>query len=194
MNAKIFFETKLRELSQCKIVLDTGGATPFQKDLAPYKEWFKNCDFRTLDVNADYHPDIVGDIHDMPIENESIDGVLCKAVLEHVQNPLQACQEIHRILKPGGRALFWVPFIYSYHCDRGFYKDYWRFTEDSVCYMLRDFSEVEVVKSKHYFEAILALLPIPRFLQSTFFSLGRLLDRIFHVKNQAGGFYAFAKK
>jgi SAM-dependent methyltransferase len=44
------------------------------------------------------------------LSNEIADTVILHHVLEHVENPPQMLREAHRILKPGGRALIFVPY------------------------------------------------------------------------------------
>ena len=46
-------------------------------------------------------------------------------VLEHVQNAEHAMAEIARVLRPGGRALITVPFLYPTH---EMPYDFWRYT------------------------------------------------------------------
>ncbi len=89
----------------------------------------------------DYNPDIIGDIHNLPFADNSIEAIVCLAVLEHVENPFKACAEIHRVLKPGGFCLITLPFLYYYHAEKGYYKDYWRFTKDAVELLFQDFSK-----------------------------------------------------
>ena len=45
----------------------------------------------------------------LPIEDSSVDLVICKDVLEHLIDPLFLTNEISRILKPGGHFLVHVP-------------------------------------------------------------------------------------
>jgi ubiquinone/menaquinone biosynthesis C-methylase UbiE len=47
----------------------------------------------------------VGDAANMPFQNESFDFLLCRAAFKNFSNPLGALREMHRVLKPGGRAL-----------------------------------------------------------------------------------------
>lgn len=47
----------------------------------------------------------------LPFNNESFDYVTCLDVLEHLILSDHAMEEIHRVLKPGGRCLFSVPNI-----------------------------------------------------------------------------------
>lgn len=46
-----------------------------------------------------------GDAHDLPFEDGSFDIAYCRYVLEHVAQPGTVLREMHRVLKPGERAL-----------------------------------------------------------------------------------------
>jgi SAM-dependent methyltransferase len=50
-----------------------------------------------------------------PFPDESFDGVLCSEVLEHIFAPEEFLGEIHRVLRPGGRLLLTVPFVWDEH-------------------------------------------------------------------------------
>jgi len=54
------------------------------------------------------HCFVVGSAHDLPFENGSIDVVFGMAILHHLDLQLVA-REVHRVLKPGGRAIFKEP-------------------------------------------------------------------------------------
>jgi ubiquinone/menaquinone biosynthesis C-methylase UbiE len=51
---------------------------------------------------------VVGSAHDTPFPNDSIDVVFGIAILHHLDLELVS-REVHRILKPGGRAIFQEP-------------------------------------------------------------------------------------
>ncbi|MDD5088318.1 MAG: methyltransferase domain-containing protein, partial [bacterium] len=51
------------------------------------------------------------DQDDLPFAAESFDYVTCLEVIEHLIFPEHALAEIHRVLKPGGRAAITVPNI-----------------------------------------------------------------------------------
>lgn len=51
---------------------------------------------------------LVGSARSLPIPDESVDVVVGIAVLHHLDLNL-AIQEVHRVLKPGGRAIFQEP-------------------------------------------------------------------------------------
>ena len=70
--------------------------------------------------------------------------LLCIAVLEHIENPFKATGELYRVLKPGGYCLVYVPFLYYYHAEQGYYGDYWRYTRDSLEHLFKPFSTIEI--------------------------------------------------
>lgn len=84
--------------------------------------------------------DVVGDIHDLPIDDDSFDCVVCTGTFEHIRNPWKATQELLRILKPGGIVYIDVPFMQAYHRDP---VDYWRFTVDGLRVLCEGFEELE---------------------------------------------------
>ena len=51
---------------------------------------------------------VQGSAHDLPIPDNAVDVVLGIAILHHLDLPL-AAREVHRVLKPGGRAVFQEP-------------------------------------------------------------------------------------
>lgn len=51
---------------------------------------------------------LVGSAHDLPFESNSMDVVFGIAILHHLDLELVA-KEVHRVLKPGGRAIFQEP-------------------------------------------------------------------------------------
>jgi SAM-dependent methyltransferase len=54
-----------------------------------------------------------GDAHELPMADDSVDGVTALEVLEHVEDPDRALTEIHRVLKPGGALCVAVPTSYT---------------------------------------------------------------------------------
>lgn len=59
--------------------------------------------------------DIYCDAAKLPIASGSADTVLLLDVLEHVADPGQVLFEVRRILRPGGKCLVHVPFLYPLH-------------------------------------------------------------------------------
>lgn len=80
----------------------------------------------TTNLNIGPFPnvDIVGDAHDLSYNDASLDAVYCTAVLEHLKEPVIAVQEMHRVLKPGGRVLSAIPFMQAYHGYPNHFQNY----------------------------------------------------------------------
>lgn len=73
---------------------------------------FKPDGYLTVDLNAQYNPDILADVTDLSlIQSETMDEVYASAILEHISWPLgyKALSEWIRILKPGGKLKISVP-------------------------------------------------------------------------------------
>jgi SAM-dependent methyltransferase len=61
---------------------------------------------------------ILGDVTKLPFGDGTVDAVVSANLLEHVPDDLAALREIHRVLKPGGRAAVIVPSgptLYDYY-------------------------------------------------------------------------------
>jgi arsenite methyltransferase len=54
--------------------------------------------------NVTFHE---GNASSIPVEDAGFDGALCIQVMEYVTDPAGALAEIHRALRPGGRAVIW---------------------------------------------------------------------------------------
>ena len=137
---KFFNEKMIKIFEEKKEVIDIGGGLRVIKEknnrYDSSREWLRpyieKVDYKVMDPVNTYHPDIVGDVHNIPLDDNSVDAIVCLAVLEHVENPIQAYKEMHRVLKPGGYVFIYVPFLYYYHAEKGYYGDFWRFTEDGL--------------------------------------------------------------
>lgn len=193
---KAFFESKIREIAKARSVLDVGGGERFQKDLERYRELFKNSQYRTLDVEPRYHPDIVASIYKIPVPDGSVGGIICKSVLEHLEEPERAVNEMRRILESRGKILVYAPFIYPYHARPGVYQDYFRFSEDAMRYLFREFRHVEIEKVGGYFRALMFFLPYQHRLKVVLEPAAYALDQLFRRSrgSTTAGFYLYAEK
>lgn len=146
-----FLKEKIEILAKCNVVYDIGGgAAPRDR-----KHFHK---YVLVDVDETYKPDIIADIQKLPFNDNSTPGIICLSVLEHVENPFKAADEMHRVLEDGGVALISVPFIWPYH-GNPHYKDYWRFSKDGVKVLFKNFSKIEVVQAGGYFSVLTNLIP-----------------------------------
>ncbi|OQB19193.1 MAG: hypothetical protein BWY14_00550 [Parcubacteria group bacterium ADurb.Bin192] len=117
------------------LVLDVGSKK------SPYRNQIPATKYLRLDIDPKSNPDICGDIHAIPMEDNYFDTVIASEVLEHVQEPRKAVSEMHRILKPGGVCILSTRFIMPYHPDP---QDYYRFSWDALRDLFKNFSQVEV--------------------------------------------------
>lgn len=95
-------------------LLDVGCGTK------PYRPLFKVTEYVGLDIDSESTrkrgvADYLYDGGKFPFADESFDSILCNQVLEHVFNPDEFLGEINRVLKPGGRLLLTVPFVWDEH-------------------------------------------------------------------------------
>ncbi len=104
---------------QGEVVLDIGAGNDRRHpqfcnvDLLPYPE-----------------VDLLADGETLPLADESVAGVICIVVLEHVPQPLKLLREIQRILQPGGRLVLAVPLLQPFHAAP---HDYRRWTRGGLC-------------------------------------------------------------
>ncbi len=109
----------------------------------PYKQLLKFADDIIVTDVGEWHAglDQIADVHALPYNDESFDYVLAIEVFEHVRKPAQAAAEIHRVLKPGGKALVTIPFMFRIHADP---DDYQRLTKDGLKILFEDFASIQI--------------------------------------------------
>jgi len=89
-------QADLREVRR----VDIGCGKPEQK----YESCFG------IDVNPDYHPDLLHNADEgLPFEDNQLEFIHCDNALEHFRNPHFVLREFLRTLRPGGEALVVVP-------------------------------------------------------------------------------------
>ena len=83
---------------------------------------------------------LICDAHDIPFADESFDGLIVQAVLEHVVDPGRCAEEIlDRVLKPNGVVYAETPFMQQVHQGR---YDFTRFTHSGHRRLFRQFREI----------------------------------------------------
>ncbi len=90
-------------------ILDVGcGLAILANEIA---ELYPNCEVYGIEYSveqlaqADQAPNLKlqqGDAHHLSFDADTFDIVYCRYLLEHVKNPVQVLQEMHRVLKPNG--------------------------------------------------------------------------------------------
>jgi SAM-dependent methyltransferase len=129
-----FMFRQARTVAQHARVLDVGAGD------APYAELFAHTDYVTLDWESSPHEGaraaaVSASADAIPLPDASFDVVVLTQVLEHVRRPAVVIAEIARVLRPGGRLLATVPFVWELHEEP---HDYWRFTPYALAALLED--------------------------------------------------------
>ena len=105
------------------VVLDAGAGE------APYKGLFDHAIYESADfekVDKHYAPaTYVCDLTHIPVENARFDYILFNQVMEHLPEPAHVLQELHRVLKPGGKMIYTGPLFYEEHEQP---YDFYRYT------------------------------------------------------------------
>jgi SAM-dependent methyltransferase len=103
------------------VLLDLGAGNQ------PFKVWYSGLAAKCVAVDVSPAPglDVLSMAAELPFGSATFDTVLCTSVLEHVHDAEAAVGEIARILKPGGRLIITIPFLYPTHEAP---YDFWRTT------------------------------------------------------------------
>jgi SAM-dependent methyltransferase len=108
--------------------------------------------------------DRVVDMTAMPFADNSVDAFMSMFALEHVYDIHAAIRESHRCLKPKGRMLLAVPFMYYYH---GAPDDFFRFTRSALDRMLDGFTTLRAASFGNRALAVAQFFHEKRVLGST---------------------------
>jgi SAM-dependent methyltransferase len=126
-------------------VLDVGcGSQPY-RSLLPSDVDYVGIDIAEADAHFGYKiPDTIyyqGDV--WPIDDNSVDYILCTETMEHVPDPVQFLGQAARVLRPGGTVLLTVPFAARWHFIP---YDFWRYTPSTLKRLLVEagFTDVAV--------------------------------------------------
>lgn len=113
--------------------LDIGcGTKPYEK-LCPSSQYI-GLELDSEQNRATKSADCFYDGHRIPFEDAHFDSVLFNQVLEHVFHPDELLLEIKRILKPGGKLLISVPFLWNEHEEP---LDFARYSSYGLKYLLQ---------------------------------------------------------
>jgi len=99
-------------------IYELGAASDYYRRMAPKGQRYV---LTNIDASAEQRVDMT----DMALPDNSVDAFFTAFALEHIHEYRKAISEMRRTLKPGGRMLIVVPFLYYFH---GAPDDYVRFT------------------------------------------------------------------
>ena len=133
--------------------------------------------YLTLDIKSECKPDIIASIDNIPLENDSIDSIICTQVIGDVVDPSKVIKEFYRVVRPGGVVLLSESFMNEIHGEP---FDYWRFTS----YGLKNLFEsngFNIVKLEQVggFFSVMAQNQIRYLIERLKLNNGRLLAKLF---------------
>jgi ubiquinone/menaquinone biosynthesis C-methylase UbiE len=113
-------------------LIDIGcGTKPYGKKLASLVSEHVGVDHAGTQHDSS-KVDLFGTAYSIPVEDCSFDSAICTAVLEHLEEPELALRECHRVLKPGGVAIYAAPFIWHLHEEP---RDFYRYSTYGLRYL-----------------------------------------------------------
>lgn len=118
------------------ICLDIGSGN------SPYRRYLNVDEYISID-KADtqavsYHKNsnaIDADARDLLLDDNYADTILLNQVLEHIYEYEKVLDEVKRVLKPEGKFIISVPFVYHIHAEP---NDYFRFSEYGIKKLLKE--------------------------------------------------------
>jgi SAM-dependent methyltransferase len=164
----------------------TGKVLDFGCGSSPYKSLISFKTYTGLDFENEGHPignsniDVFYDGKEFPFNDSYFDSVICTEVLEHLPDDKLSMNEIYRVLKPGGKLLISVPFIWNEH---EIPYDYRRYSYMGLSQLLENcgFKVLEINKTTRFFHTFTQLFT--NFLHvkifTRFFLLNYLINIIF---------------
>jgi len=139
------------------LILDVGAGE------CKWKKLFMDCNYIGIDncvgdENWNYKLiDIVGSAENLPIADNSVDTVICIALLGHVLYPYVVLNEAFRVLKPGGKLFGISEFAKAKHQVP---FDFTRLTDHAIVKFCTEigFEMIDVNGSNSFFTSILNLI------------------------------------
>lgn len=91
------------------------------------KSRFWDYGFETIDINKRLNPSIIGDICNSGLSDNTYDTILSNGMYEFVEDPQKMVDEVKRILKPEGIAIF--GFVTKNYKP---YKKDWKYYDENI--------------------------------------------------------------
>ena len=136
---KDFVEIIANSLPICEPIYEFGSfQTPGQKGFADLRTFFPGKEYVGCDMRQGPGVNLVLDLHDVDLPDETAGTVIAADTFEHVEYPRKAIDEIYRILKPDGMAVITSVMNFQIH---SYPYDYWRFTPEAFKSLLKPFAD-----------------------------------------------------
>lgn len=123
-----------KELKTGQTLLDAGAGDRHWRDKLRNDVKYISMDLGVGDDAVDYSGlDIRGDLKTIPLDDGSVDVIICIQVLEHVTEPWNVLDEFYRVLKPNGFLFLTCPQGVPLHQEP---FDFYRYTNHGLRYLL----------------------------------------------------------
>lgn len=147
-------------------VLDVGGGT------RRYAGLFRHVDsFKILDPDESGKPDYCCSAEEIPLQDNSIDGIICTQVLGDIWDVQKAVGEMCRVLKPNGLLLITESLNNELHDEP---HDFWRYTPHSFKKLLETECEITILEQRGGYFALRAQQHIRRLLENKWLRGGKI--------------------
>ena len=111
---RYYLDKMLHDMEFYGRVLDVGGRKIRKRgDFTPPAD--KVDSWQYLNIDASSNPDYLSSADKIPVEDNFFDMVIMTEVLEHLENPEDALNEVYRVLKHNGKLVASMPFLNSIH-------------------------------------------------------------------------------
>jgi SAM-dependent methyltransferase len=131
-------------------VLNIGAGERHYEDLRD-----ETCTIFSVDLMPFPDIDLQANVYMLPFQDGTFSTVIATEVFEHLQDPRAAVKELHRVLKPQGKLLLTVPFLYRVHSDP---DDYFRYTVSGLNAVLEGYFSGDTLVRGNRFTVIMDLL------------------------------------
>lgn len=113
-------------------LLDVGGGYD-----GHYRNILKKitAQYQNLEIKKGLNVDIVGSVYKLPLKSSTYDLITSFMVMEHLNKPLEALKECHRVLEKKG---YIVLTTVQYWHTHSYPSDYYRYTKYGLEYLLKE--------------------------------------------------------
>jgi len=189
------------------LTIDLGcGSSPYKADILKSADQYIGVDWENS-LHFNKNIDIAADLtQPFPFENSFADTALAFQTMEHIPEPNFFLSECMRILKPEGRLILTVPFMWHVHEAP---HDYFRFTRHGLKHLLakNKFMDIKIKETTGFWQMWILkfnyqtvryawgpfkLILIPIWFIGQVFA--PLLDKIHKAPQETASYIAIARK
>lgn len=135
-------------------LLEDVPADGFMIDIGGGRRMLDDDRYFSMEYDLFDEADLYGDAQALPFKDNSIDFIHSTAVFEHLPFPERAAQEIHRVLKPGGKAYVVTAFMQPVHSEP---LHFYNASVFGIENWFRDFAERRVSFGGSFTETLMTL-------------------------------------